>query len=95
VTGGAHDTLRDDLAEALTPLAEAVTPIVDDDELAEVVWAVLPVVLRFADAQVAADREARQQKLIGYRVNLGSEAEPDWVMYHPSDVEVAYQDTDP
>jgi hypothetical protein len=50
VTGGAHDTLRDELADFFY---DATTPR-DEDALAD---AVLPVVLRFADAQVAAERE--------------------------------------
>jgi hypothetical protein len=50
VTGGAHDTLRDQLVDFLY---DATTPR-DEDALAD---ALVPVVLQFADAQVAAERE--------------------------------------
>jgi hypothetical protein len=63
VTGGAHDTLRDDLAEALwrhwadaDNEHEADWSIVPDDE--KHTWrGYADVALRYADAQVAADRE--------------------------------------
>jgi hypothetical protein len=87
VTGGAHDTLRDELAAALVmPMLEA--PEVLPSILAD---AVLPVVLRYADAQVAAARE----RIYAYEVNIGTEATPDWVTYNPADVEVVYLETDP
>jgi hypothetical protein len=50
VTGEAHDQLRDELADFLY---DATTPR-DEDALAD---ALVPVVLRYADAQVAAERK--------------------------------------
>jgi hypothetical protein len=63
VTGGAHDTLRDELAEALWRLwadadneHDADWSIVPDDE--KHTWrGYAEVALRYADTQVAAERE--------------------------------------
>jgi hypothetical protein len=84
----AADTLRDELAEAIEKFAGHWLTKGDNIALAE---AVLPVVLRYADAQVAAEREARWDNLIGYRVNHGTQASPDWVIHHPSYVEIVYR----
>jgi hypothetical protein len=54
VTGGAHDTLRDELAEALADYDQNEYPTASYGYQAD---ALLPVVRRFADAQVAAERE--------------------------------------
>jgi hypothetical protein len=53
VTGGAHDTLRDELARVLGPRGETDEHLLPWDD----VDLLLPVVLRYADAQVAAERE--------------------------------------
>jgi hypothetical protein len=50
VTGGAHDTLRDEFAATLYDYLE-------EESAGYVADRLLPVVRRYADAQVAAERE--------------------------------------
>jgi hypothetical protein len=54
VTGGSHDTLRHELAEALADYDQNEYSTASYGYQAD---AMLPVVLRFADVQVAAERE--------------------------------------
>jgi hypothetical protein len=61
VTGGAHDTLRDELARALHDAGchcAATSAHLEEGGFLEDADDVLPVVLRYADTQVAAERAA-------------------------------------
>jgi hypothetical protein len=81
VTGGAHDTLRDELFDTIERRVETNEYGVSDWPTSG--WlltdAVLPVVLRYADAQVAAERE----RLAAVRALLDPDAEmATWVVGH-------------
>jgi hypothetical protein len=68
------DELRDELAKALQ---DTQWYIATDGRAIDLADAALPVVRRYADAQVAAQRD----RVDAYRVNRGTEANPDWVVY--------------
>jgi hypothetical protein len=66
VTRGPHDTFRHELAEALAVALDKVRDTSayrwpQQEDVPPITFALLPVVLRYVDAQVAAERERARE----------------------------------